>query len=288
MTELPRRGFLGGLLAAAAAPAPAGIRVGCQTRVYGVPIRDTQKLLSILDDLRATGYQGFETNFASLEASFADPAPLRAEFEKRAVPLIGLHLGARLTQPDQIEKEQAQIERVARAVRGFGGTHLVLSGSGIPTAADGKLDLEILKRKAREFSRAGKICRDLGIRLASHNHPQETERNGEEMIAVLSATDPQLVSLLLDIGYTHLARLDAPAFIKKYGARIDGFHVRDYRGKQEAPMGQGEVDLRGLARALAETRWAGWVILEMNTMRDVPSRDLVAGARAYMKKEMNL
>jgi sugar phosphate isomerase/epimerase len=121
--------------------------------------------------------------------------------------LIGLHLGARLTQPDQIEKEQVQIERVAHAVKGFGGRHL--------------------------------------------------------------------------------ARLDAPAFIKKYGARIDGFHVRDYRGKQEAPMGQGEVDLRGLARALAETRWAGWVILEMNTMREIPSRDLAAGARAYMKKEMN-
>ena len=285
MLALKRREFLGGLLAASGAFAASGIRVGCQTRIYGVPIKDTQRLLSILDDLRAIGYEGFETNFASLEASFADPAPLRVEFEKRGVPLIGLHMGSKLGQPGPAEKELAQIERVARAVKAFGGTHLMLSGSGL-RRADGNLDQEALKRKAQGLNQAGKICHDLGIQLTSHNHLAEAEHDGEEIAAQLAETDAGLVSLLVDIAYTYMARLDTPGFIRKYGARIAGFHVRDQRGKQEVRMGEGEVDLRGFARTLAETRWTGWVILEMNAVAGVSSREMAANARVFMKKEM--
>ncbi|HYM12380.1 MAG TPA: hypothetical protein VEU62_16710, partial [Bryobacterales bacterium] len=78
---------LGAALARSGAAAE-GVRLGCQTRAYGSPIRDRAKLLSVLDDLAALGYAGFETNFASLEASFADPEPMRKEIEKRRIGLI--------------------------------------------------------------------------------------------------------------------------------------------------------------------------------------------------------
>src|SRR5438067_9097592 len=112
--------------------ARARIRLGCQTRAWGSPLRDRAQLLSALSDLHDLGYEGFETNFASLADSFADTQPARAEIAKRGVPLIGLHVGAALFNPARLEKEQEQIAQVARAVKDFGGEYLMLMRSGTP------------------------------------------------------------------------------------------------------------------------------------------------------------
>jgi len=56
------------------------------------------------------GYEGFETNFASLAEPLRRPHSRRARgFAKRGVPLIGLHMGAALFETQQ------QIAQVARA-----------------------------------------------------------------------------------------------------------------------------------------------------------------------------
>ena len=70
------------------------------------------RLLAALADLHDLGYEGFETNFASLADSFADPQPARAEIARRGLPLIGLHMGAALFSPARLEKEQEQIAQV--------------------------------------------------------------------------------------------------------------------------------------------------------------------------------
>jgi len=287
--RIARRELLAGVLAAAAAPGvrTKAIRVGCQTRLYGVPIRERAKLLFVLDDLATLGYEGFETNFSSLEPSFEQPAPLRAEFEKRRVGLIGLHMSAKFD-PATLEKDRAQIERVATATRAFGGTHLMLSGAGVPRDVRGAIDHAALERRCAELDRAGKRCREIGIRLCSHNHAKELENNAEELRAVLAATDPKNVSMLLDIAYVHMAGLRPAALIREIGPRCAGLHVRDMKGAKEAVMGTGEIDYQGLAEALRASRWSGWVILEMNQRPDFTSRELAEIGRKYMREVMNM
>jgi len=84
-------------------------------------LKNRSELLAALADLHDLGYEGFETNFASLADSFAHPLPARAEIARRGLPLIGLHMGAALFSPARLEKEQEQIAQVARAVKNFGG-----------------------------------------------------------------------------------------------------------------------------------------------------------------------
>src|SRR6185436_14082236 len=103
---------------------------------WGSPLRDRAQLLAALSDLHELGYEGFETNFASLADSFANPQPARAEFSKRGVPMIGLHMSAALFNPARLEKEQEQIAQVARAVKDLGGDYLMLSGSGAPESPE--------------------------------------------------------------------------------------------------------------------------------------------------------
>ena len=121
--------LLASLAALTRAQARSRIRLGCQTRAYGSPLKNRSELLAALADLHDLGYEGFETNFASLADSFADPQSARAEIARRGLPLIGLHMGAALFSPARLEKEQEQIAQIARAVKDFGGEYLMLSGN---------------------------------------------------------------------------------------------------------------------------------------------------------------
>jgi inosose dehydratase len=289
--DISRRHFVAvvaGAVAARAQTASPRIRVGCQTRAYGVPIKDREQLLSVLDDLVATGYEGFETNFASLESSFDDPAPMRAEFEKRHINLIGLHGTLNFTNPANLEKERAQFDRLAKASKGLGAELLILSSNGVPRDSEGRLDSAALKLRCDELNHAGAACRALGLRLATHNHAKEVANDGEEVNAVMERTEPRNVSMLMDASYVHNAHLNVPAFIRKYYGRTAGIHVRDQQDGKQVDMGKGELDFRGIAEALRDTRWSGWVILEVNKRPDMSSRELVESSRKFMRDVMKI
>jgi inosose dehydratase len=290
MDPILRRDFLAALAAAGLARAQSmpRIRVGCQTRAYGSPIRERDKLLAVLDDLVAAGYAGFETNNASVAYSFDNPAPLRAEIEKRGIALIGLHGSARLTDPALIEKERAEIDKLARVVKGLGGAYLILSGPGVPRDAEGRLNKDALKLRCAELNRAGSACRAIGVRLCTHNHAKEVANNGEEINAVMAGTNPADVSMLMDAAYVFGAGLNVPAFIRRHNRRIAGIHVRDMRDGKEVDMGTGQLDFAGIANALRETRWSGWVILEINKREGTSSRVLVERDRKYMRDVMKI
>ena len=287
---LLRREFLAALAASpATAQTKSRIRVGCQTRAYGVPIKGRDKLLSILAELKTAGFTGFETNNASVRDAFEDPAPLRAEIRKSGVELIGLHMSARFTDAAAVAKDHEQIELVAKATLGLGGKHVIISGPGVPRTPDGTLVREALERRCEELDRAGKMCRQMGLRLCSHNHEKELDNNAEEMRAVLARTDKANVYVVLDLAYVFIAGLQAPALIREVGSRVAAVHVRDMLGpKQEALLGQGKIDYKATAQAMRESGWSGWAILEMNQRKDVSSGEMVTLARRYMKETMKI
>lgn len=287
---LQRREFLAALAAAGAqaAPSKSRIRVGCQTRAYGVPIKGRDRLLAILKEMKAAGYEGFETNNASVRDAFDDPAPLAAEIRKSGVELIGLHMSARFT-ADTVAKDRESIEQVARATRGLGGTHVFVSGPGVPRDADGKLVREALERRCEELDRAGKQCREMGLRLCSHNHERELDNNAEEMRAVLAHTGPANVWVLLDLAYVFVAGLEGSALIREFGPRVAAVHIRDMVGpKQEVMPGQGKIDYPATARAMRESGWSGWAILEMNQRKEISSGEMITQARRFMKEKMKI
>lgn len=289
--DISRRDFVvvvAGAALARAQAAPPPIRVGCQTRAYGSPIRDREQLLSVLDDLVATGYEGFETNFASLESSFEDPAPMRAEIEKRHIRLIGLHGTLNFVDPANLEKERAQLDRLAKASKGLGAEFLILSSNGVPRNSDGGMDSAALKLRCEELNRAGAACRALGVRLCTHNHAREVANGGEEVNAVMDGTRPDNLGMLMDASYVHGAGLNVPAFIRKHSRRIYAIHVRDHRNGKEVDLGTGDLDLRGIAETLHEIRWSGWVILEVNKRADMPSRQVVEKSRKFMRDVMKI
>jgi len=281
-----RRSFLQ-LLTAAAGAGKAAVRVGCQTRCYGEPPGTLAGLLPLIADMANAGYQGFETNYIIL-GSMQQPAAARAEIEKH-LPLIGLHLGVPLHLAEREERNRAEIARVAKGTRELGGDHIMLSG-----AVSGHLDGDALRsgirRKSDELIRAARMCRETNVRLCVHNHVEETRNDFYELREVLANTPAGEVWLMLDIGHAGVGGANAAAFFRSHAARIAGLHVRDRIGERQVPMGTGQVDLRGVAAAIRETAWSGWVIVELEgtSVPGVSNGDNVRLARQYLKKEMNI
>jgi inosose dehydratase len=235
----------------------------------------------VLEDLRTAGYEGFETNFRSLEHSFDDPAPMRREIEAQGVPLIGIHIGAGLFEPARLEEERAQILRAARATQTLGGGHLIVSGRQLPSRKAGTV-------KAKEAERLGAELRAIGVRLSIHNHTHEVANDAAELRRLLEETSAENVGLLFDVGHVHHSEVDVAAFGRSHGSRITGLHVRDVKDGDEVLIGTGVVDFTGLGNAIRETGWAGWLIVEINQRKDIPSRELVTRARAHLQRTMGV
>jgi len=285
---LVRRQFLATGLTPLLAAAPNRIRVGCQTRAYGSPIPDRDKFLAVLSDLGKLGYEGFETNYRSLEHSFMQPRRMRREFESRGVAMMGLHIGVGLFDPTKILDEHKLIHRVAGAVSEFGGGHVIASGRPLPTNAEGHAAAGALQSKANELNAAGETCRRFGVRLSFHNHRHELAHDAEEIRHVLRETDPALVSLWLDVGHPFPKAWPVTRLVHEYGPRIAGFHLRDTKAGDEVLFGAGDFDFAALGRALREAGWRGWLVLEVNRREDISSRDLVDRCRKHLRETMKI
>lgn len=78
--------------------------------------------------------------------------------------------------------------------------------------------------------------------------------------------------------------MNLAAFFTEHRARIAGMHLRDFKGERQVPFGQGEVDWKPLAAAVAQTGWSGWVLAEeARADGSKPGESAVAPAREALR-----
>jgi sugar phosphate isomerase/epimerase len=70
------------------------------------------------------------------------------------------------------------------------------------------------------------------------------------------------VQFLVDCGWAYRAGVNLAAFFTEHRERMVGMHLRDFKGEQQVPLGQGDVDWKPLAAAVKQTGWSGWVLAE--------------------------
>lgn len=269
------------LLMAALAARTHGVRVGCQTRSYMTPNRDRTKLVAMLDDIAAAGFEGVETNYISVEESFALPAAMKAEFAARKLSLIGLHMGIPWNDAGRVGEALATFETVARLIKALEGSHVIVSGH-----AAGQ---EALARKCETLERLSRRTAEAGIRLAVHNHTEEALDDWKEFRYLLAHTGRD-VWLLVDAGHAIMARQDPWRFLAEHGNRIAGVHLRDRLPDRPVLLGRGSLSLPGLGAAISKTKWTGWLIVELEgyPMEGVTSEQGVRDARRMIRKSVGV
>ncbi len=281
MERLTRRQALaaiaaGPLIAADSRPHPAA-----QTNAW--PIANFDELITVLNKMEKLGYKGFETGFRNVQMHFEKPTTANVRIANSGLRFVNVHIF--MEQYDSATRIAPfdLISRVAKGAAALGASCLVLSGA--PCVEAGKLDRAAVDAKTKALNSAGKLCGDLGMSVAYHNHGPEFAERGLEIEALLAGTDAKRVNFVIDAGHAFRAGADVPEFFQRHHSRITGIHLRDFHSGEQVILGQGDFHLKPLADAVRRAKWTGWLFNEEERLSGVKLGDsAIVPARAHMKK----
>jgi len=160
-----------------------------------------------------------------------------------------------------------------------GGTSMAsFQGEGLQKAIDDQLEMEKeylvcywpwmdsgenptlddLKFAVEQFHRIGDAANDYGLRFAFHNHDKEFQKIGDVHIYdyFLEYTDPNLVTMELDLYWAIIGGADPVEFIEKYPGRFELLHVKDSYDVSDrqsfACVGEGVIDFERILKFRGE------------------------------------
>ncbi|GAB2486867.1 hypothetical protein GCM10027063_30740 [Promicromonospora xylanilytica] len=189
----------------------------------------------------------------------AELAPL-TDAAGLAVPSIGV---------SQSDLEN-NLDGVIAEAQAIGAQYVRISGSGSWTLAD-------YSRTAAVLNEVGATLQENGITVAYHNHGYEFEtvENGVSGFDVLvRETDPELVTMELDVYWAASAEVDAIELFNTYPGRFELLHLKDIAADGSfADVGEGTIDF---AEIFAAASLAG--VQYGFTEHDRPSPDGITSA----------
>ena len=227
-------------------------RIGAQTIVWGEDIRD--KMETILKFLSQNGYQGVETGIRHFYLDRHQD--YRALYEKTGIVLLGVHSGGKFWDPDQAADEMKKIEDTVTFASRVGSKYLLVSGNPNETTTS-------MRAAAATYNELGQRCLDDGLRLAYHNHNWELADDGAILKVLMNETSSDLVSLVLDTAWAHVAGMRLETLIRNYGSRIAYLHVKDVRQEKFCELGTGEID-HDSTFALSQSQGIEWLVVEQD------------------------
>lgn len=166
-----------------------------------------------------------------------------------------------------------------------------------PQRPAGLID-EAFRELARRWRPVLDLASELGLRVGYELHPGSDLFDGCTFERFLAEVDGHpSAALNYDPSHFLLQQLDYCDFIKRYGARIAGFHVKDaefrpdgrcgvYGGYQPwagragrfRSLGDGQIDFRRVFTLLTEAGYRGWAVMEWECAVKSPEQGAREGA----------
>ncbi len=126
------------------------------------------------------------------------------------------------------------------------------------------VSIESVKKRAAQLNANGKIARKFGMKIFVHNHTGEfeklTDSDRTTYDVLLSETDPELVTMQLDIVWAAIAGMNAIEMFRKNPGRYELWHLKDVVGLKTVnrslspnarvssmafvPLGAGQMDYK--------------------------------------------
>ncbi len=234
-----------------------------QTNAWKFPPGDFPAFLKVLGTIKDLGFEGFETGFRNVEATFGKKAKdARDQIASTGLRFLGCHIFLSNYDAKTNTVPFDQIEAVGEGALSLGAERLIVSGAPVRDE-EGPMDAQRLSWKAGALNRAGRQFQNTKLRLCYHNHGPEFLHGAEEITGLMKETDADVVRFVLDAGHAIRAKADLAGFFTKYHKRIEGLHLRDFNAQDvQVPLGSGGFAYEPLAVAVRKAKWTGWVIAE--------------------------
>jgi sugar phosphate isomerase/epimerase len=222
------------------------------------------------------GYTGLEVAPFTLAPRITDVSKeqrhkLRREAEAAGLRIIGLHWllakteGLHLTSPDPQVRQRTSdyLVELARACRDLGGDLMVFGSPAQRRVPVGATIIQAVDYAVDTFRRAESGIVDARVRMCLEPlAPAEADfiQTAAQACEILDRIGHPNFVLHLDVKAMSSETMPIPELIRIHAARSGHFHAND--ANRRGP-GFGAVDFVPIFRALKETRYAGWVSVEV-------------------------
>lgn len=236
----------------------------------------------VLSEMRSLGLRATELG----PEGFLPRGSERALLEANGLSLVAGFVPAVLHDPSSMERELATVGAAAATIATLGGGVLVLalSTGGDSYEATARLDPSGWDSLARGIDRAVGVAEERGLRVAVHPHHGTLVERQEDVERLLEVSG---VGLCLDTGHLMVGGGDPVAVARAAGGRVIHVHLKDVdaslaervatgdlgyhagvRAGLYRPLGDGDLDVPAVLRAVEESAEAVRYVLEHDEVLD--------------------
>lgn len=252
-----RRGFLGSVVAAGAAP-----MFGAAT---ATPRHDALKL-----GVASYSFREFGRHLA-IEMT-----------KKLNTPYINIkefHLLVSST-PDEIKRARAEFEKAGLVILGGGNISFQKNDDDdirhkFEYARLAGMPLIVCAPTHETLPKLEKYVKEYDIKIALHNHGPEDKHfpTPKSVLDAVKDMDPRC-GLCMDIGHTSRTGADIVEWVERAGPRLLDMHVKDLADKMnkdsQVPVGDGVLPIPAIFAQLEKMNYQGGVMLEYEVDEDNP------------------
>jgi inosose dehydratase len=250
----------------------------------------------VIDEMQQTGYAGTELGDWGFMPT--DPAFLTEELGSRHLSLLASWVSVFLHDADRHGQSADDAVRTAKLLAAVGGRENMIVLGNDPysdstrTKHAGRItpDLGMSEEQWQIFARganyvARRVMDEAGLRTVFHHHIGTWVETPDETRRLLDMTDPAILGLCFDTGHWSFAGGDPVQGIREFADRIWHVHFKDHeptvaRQSREqgwdgptsvghgvfCELGRGDVDFPGVLKALQDTGYTGWIVVEQDVL----------------------
>jgi len=253
---------------------------------------------SVLDAVQHAGYDGIDLGPPGY---LGEGGELRRRLDSHGLHLAGGYIAMPFSEParmpdaiDELHRLLGIFDSVRNAALVRPRPTLADAGSEARRRTPGRahddpsltLDAAGWSRFAEGVKRAAGLCRDRGYEPTFHHHGASYIETPEEIEEMLRRTD---IGLCLDTGHLVIGGGDPLRAVADWGARINHLHLKDvrrsviervtageglmmdfWREGAFCALGDGDLDIDGILRAIRDAGFSGWLVVEQDML---PRRD---------------
>lgn len=249
------------------------------TSVKDLFYRTNGSMETAISDIGAAGYEGLEMFDGNL-VEYADrPDELHRLFADSKVELVSVYTGANFIYADILPDELHRITRAAELAAQFGAERLVVGGGARRAAGTSEDDY---LRLGESLDRVTDIAEGFGLTASYHPHLTTIVENPDELAKLMDLTR---IGFCPDTAHLAAGGGDPAAVIRAHSDRIRHVHLKDFRREpfQFLPVGEGDLDFPDIIRAVKESGYDSWLLVELDSYDGDP-RQAAEISKAYLER----
>lgn len=137
--------------------------------------------------------------------------------------------------------------------------------------------------EAESFDNLEKLCEEYKVKIAIHNHgPKARYDKASDTLAAVKGRSP-MIGACVDTGHAIRSGEKPHEVIRALGSRVHSLHLKDWRhGGEEQILGEGDMDLAAVAKALREIEFDGPIMMEYENSPESPVADMKKGLANWL------